>query len=316
MDVRQLRYFLEIVEKGSFTKAARHLGIAQPALGFQIRKLEGELRTQLLIRNSRGVEPTESGEFVVAKGKQILEDVASLKRSVAEMSGTRAGDLRIGLTPSISLHMIVPLTAAIRKAYPAINIGIVEEMSSVLTEWVQTDRLDLAIAYDVLPTSGLALRRLGSADMCLVEARGCGHASSGTADLSELAELPMILPPASTRLRRFLDDLIGQRGIRLNVAYEIQSVPTIFKMVESGLGATVAAATAADPDRHDPALVSRPFVNPGFASDLHLAYRESRALGYIEPLIVKTVQDVFKAPSPLSTTARAQHPGLQPAIHG
>src|SRR6476620_1858195 len=75
MENRQLLYFTRIVELGSFTKAAAELRIAQPSLGQQVRNLEEELGTALLVRHSRGVKPTEAGAILFEHASRILEDV-------------------------------------------------------------------------------------------------------------------------------------------------------------------------------------------------------------------------------------------------
>jgi len=85
MDVRQLKYFVAIAEKGGFTKASELLGIAQPSLGFQIKKLEDELNTLLLIRSARGAQPTAAGEQFLMRAKQILADVEALKRDITNL---------------------------------------------------------------------------------------------------------------------------------------------------------------------------------------------------------------------------------------
>ena len=102
MENRQLLYFTRIVELGSFTKAAAELRIAQPSLGQQVRNLEEELGTALLVRHSRGVKPTEAGAVLFEHASRILEDVRQAKEAVLALSNQPAGNVTIGMTPGIS----------------------------------------------------------------------------------------------------------------------------------------------------------------------------------------------------------------------
>lgn len=102
MENRQLLYFTRIVELGSFTKAAAELRIAQPSLGQQVRNLEDELGTALLVRHSRGVKPTEAGAVLFQHASRILEDVRQAKEAVLALSSQPTGNVTIGMTPGIS----------------------------------------------------------------------------------------------------------------------------------------------------------------------------------------------------------------------
>ena len=90
MDIRQLRYFSAIAEAGSFTKAAERVRIAQPALGLQIKKLEEELGTVLLVRHSRGVQVTEAGALLLRHAGSILQLVEDARLEVMDLSGDSA----------------------------------------------------------------------------------------------------------------------------------------------------------------------------------------------------------------------------------
>ena len=91
MDVRQLRYFVSVIELRSFSRAAEVLHVAQPALGLQIRKLEDELHTQLLVRHSRGVEPTPAGNLLRERALTILAEMEETKQALRDFSGPPRG---------------------------------------------------------------------------------------------------------------------------------------------------------------------------------------------------------------------------------
>ncbi|SEM36551.1 regulatory helix-turn-helix protein, lysR family [Roseovarius azorensis] len=96
MDIKQLRYFVAIVEEGSFSKAAQRVRIAQPALSLQVRKMEEALQTKLLLRGPQGVLPTEAGELLVTSARKILTDLSNTEDDLRSMGREPSGVVRIG----------------------------------------------------------------------------------------------------------------------------------------------------------------------------------------------------------------------------
>ena len=102
MDFKQIEYFVQVAELGSFTRAASVLRVAQPALSRQVRSLEVELRQNLLLRNGRGVTLTEAGTRLLAHGRGILQQLQRARQDLEEQRGAASGLLSIGLPPSLS----------------------------------------------------------------------------------------------------------------------------------------------------------------------------------------------------------------------
>lgn len=145
MDLRQLRYFIRIVELGSFSRAARQLNVAQPALSRHVQSLEAEFGTQLLARTTRGVAVTEAGRAVVEHGMTLLNGAVALRDAVRNTSQRPAGEVTVGLPPSLSSQEVTSLLDDCRAAYPEIRLRLVEGVSIFLEEWLDRGSLDLAI---------------------------------------------------------------------------------------------------------------------------------------------------------------------------
>jgi len=127
MDVRQLRYFTEIVEAKSFTRAADRVRVAQPALGLQIRKLEEELGVSLLHRHSRGVEPTEAGIVLLGHANAILKQIEQAQRDVTDLSGPPRGAVVLGITPTASALLATRLIRTCQALYPGVSLNLFDE---------------------------------------------------------------------------------------------------------------------------------------------------------------------------------------------
>ena len=139
MENRQLLYFTRIVELGSFTKAAAELRIAQPSLGQQVRNLEEELGTTLLVRHSRGVKPTEAGAVLFQHASRILQDVRQAKEAVLALSNQPAGNVTIGMTPGISDLFAANLVESCNRDCPAVRLNIEQDLSVRLVRRISSD---------------------------------------------------------------------------------------------------------------------------------------------------------------------------------
>ena len=118
IDLKQLEYFVNVVELGGFSRAGRVLGIAQPAISRQVRSLEVELRQNLLLRNGRGATPTEAGKRLLEDARGILQQVDRARREVDETKDAPVGHVVVGLPPTVAQHLPVPWCASSGNASP------------------------------------------------------------------------------------------------------------------------------------------------------------------------------------------------------
>jgi len=157
MDLKQLEYFVRVAEVGSFTRAANALNIAQPALSRQIRLLEVELHQNLLTRNGRGASPTEAGKLLLEHGRGILHQISRAKEELGRVRGALAGRVAIGMPPSVSKIVAVPLIREFRKTMPDATLSIMEGLSVAMHEALLTGRLDIALLYNATPAPGFVM---------------------------------------------------------------------------------------------------------------------------------------------------------------
>jgi LysR family nitrogen assimilation transcriptional regulator len=298
VDVRQLRYFVKIVEAGSFTKAADHLGIAQPSLGYQIRKLEQELCVQLLVRLSRGIVLTEPGRVLFEEGKRVLAEIATLRQRLCDMSEAPQGQVALGITPSLAGRLLVPLVKRVKDKLPVVSLAVTEGLSSTLIELVEFGRLDLALAYNVAPTRGLHVERLAQEQIWFVYASADGDDDDNSPlSFRELARHALILPSRPHRLRQLAEDAAQHCKIELNVVSEMQSIPTILHLVENRLGTTLLAGGSLT-RANDGRLSARPIVDPTLRFDVVLAYADARPLSRAQHLVAALVRESVGAEYP------------------
>ncbi|NBO42702.1 MAG: LysR family transcriptional regulator, partial [Betaproteobacteria bacterium] len=174
MDLKQIEYFVRVAEMGSFTRAAIALNVAQPALSRQVRLLEVELRQTPLKRNGRGASPTEAGLLLLEHGRGILHQIERTHEALGRARSGLTGRVALGLPPSVARVLTVPLTRAFREKMPDAQLSISEGLTSAMQESLLNGRLDIALLYNMKPTSGLEVSHLVQEELWLVRRRPPG----------------------------------------------------------------------------------------------------------------------------------------------
>ena len=213
MDVRQLRYFKEIVEAGSFTRAADRVRVAQPALGLQIRKLEDELGVSLLHRHSRGVEPTEAGVVLLGHANAILKQIEQAQRDVADLSGVPRGSVVLGITPTASALLATRLIRTCRDLYPGVSLNLFEGLSEEVMRRLSDNSLDMGFSYNPGAAKGIATEPLLTEDLFLVGAPGAGDPGDKIS-FREVCKRSLILPSRGFGLRECVENAAREYCLR------------------------------------------------------------------------------------------------------
>jgi LysR family transcriptional regulator, nitrogen assimilation regulatory protein len=271
MNLKHLESFVRVAELGSFSKAARVLDIAQPALSRQVRSLETDLRETLLLRNGRGVTLTDAGRRLFEHGVQILQRVSQAREDLGAQRDAEVGRVTIGLPPSIGRRLTLPLIEGFREHLPRARLTIVEGLSANIAEWLTSGRADLGLLYNPDAQPALEITPLLRERLCLVEAARTRKGGKAAVPLRELGSYPLILPERHQSIRRLLQTQANLAGVKLHVAWEVSSVPAIIDLVCARVGYAVLNASAADASGRGSELAVRPIVDPELVSVLFLA---------------------------------------------
>lgn len=233
MDLKQIEYFVQVAELGSFTRAATVLRVAQPALSRQVRSLEVELRQPLFDRNGRGVTLTAAGARLLAHGRGILQQVERARQDLEDQRGAATGLLSIGLPPSVSRTLTAPLVEAFRERFPRATISVVEGLSTYTLEWLGQGRVDCAVVYNATPTAAIDLQPVLQERLYLFSARGSGRSLVGRPlPLARMAERELVIPSRPHAIRMRVETVLAEAGLKPRVALEIESVPAILDLVQ------------------------------------------------------------------------------------
>ena len=248
MELRQLRYFVRVLELGSISRAALDLALVQSALSQQISRLESELSTRLLQRTSKGVVATEAGMAFFREAQLTLRHADQAVRA-AQLSRL-TGAVSVGLASTTAAVLGLPLMRAMRERYPDVRLHMVEGMSGHLTSMLNSRQLDLTILFDTQAARRWSVLPLVEEKLFLIQAKSEGTTVAKRARMTDLKDIPLILPTGTHGLRNALDAAFVRAKFKPQLAAEIDSLAMTMAAVEAGLGSTVQpwAALAGLPD--------------------------------------------------------------------
>lgn len=238
MELRQLRYFVRVVELGSMSRAALDLDMVQSALSQQISRLESELSTRLLQRSSKGTTPTEAGLAFFHEAQLTLRHAEQAIH--AAQQARLSGAVSIGLSPTIASVLGLPLMRALRERYPDVRLHMVSALSGHLTGLLNARQLDLAILFDAQSARRWSVQPLLEEKLYLIQSKHlpvCAHTATTT--MTQMSKVPLILPSGTHGLRSSIVTAFAHAGLPLNMALEIDGLPLLMEAVMAGMGATV-----------------------------------------------------------------------------
>lgn len=245
MELRQLRYFIRVVELGSMGRAALDLGVGTPALSQQISRLEGELSTRLLQRTAKGVLPTDAGLALFGQAQLAVRHADAAAQAARQ--ARLAGHVSIGLAPSTSGVLALPLMEAIRERYPDVRLRLVESLSGNLAALLSARQLDLAVLFEtdsaarrwsVLPLLDERLFVIGRRELP-------GMPAGRRVRIKQLAGLPLVLPSGTHGLRAILNAAFARERCEPHVVLEVDGLAVLMDAVRAGLAATIQPGAAA-----------------------------------------------------------------------
>ena len=296
MENRQLLYFTRIVTLGSFTKAAAELRIAQPSLGQQVRNLEEELGTALLVRHSRGVKPTEAGAILFQHASKILEDVRRAKEAVLTVSNQPKGTVTVGMTPGISDLFAAKLVESCNRDCPAIRLNIEQDLSVRLVRRISADdtlAFALVSGMECDASQSLISIPLAIEQLYLVGPR-LSAALSDPVRFFHLNSLKLIMlgigdQHRSRGLKHELEAEAKRQGISLDFSHEMQSVTAVQDLIERDIGFGILPFGAVRRRVEEGSLKAFRIVEPEVCREIRLVRSPGRQLSVADRAVMKSL---------------------------
>jgi DNA-binding transcriptional LysR family regulator len=240
VELTTLRYFQAIARAGHMTRAARELGISQPALSAMVRKLESEVGTHLLHRTGRGVELTEAGRVFLQHADDALRRADDAVRAVRQLAGLEAGSIRIGGGATATTAILPPVVSRLRRRYAGLRFYVREAGSTAVAAAVLSGELDLGIVtLPIVQGPGkpdLLVLPLVDDELRLIVPPGHRLAGRRRFRWSDLTDEPVVAFEAGSAVRTLIEQAAAGAGTPLNVVMELRSIESIKQMVAAGIG--------------------------------------------------------------------------------
>lgn len=241
MNIKQLQYFKEIVDQGSISKAAKVLHMAQPPLSQQLKKLETELGTVLILRYREKWELTETGKVLYDYAEKLLANMYDIKLQITAIEEGSAGTLRIGVS-SACLNLLVDTIGTYRAQFPNIKIIIEKGNSGELLKKLDQKEIDLALLLRLKHTEKYVLKTLEKQDYVVIAPRSWGQVfSSGDVTFKEIGRYPFIMLGAMDGHAYYENILraFEKEHVKANFIIESKDITTVIAMVSKGLGLSI-----------------------------------------------------------------------------
>ena len=244
MELRQLKYFVEVGRLGSFSLASKSLFITQSTISQQIQKLEEELGVELLTRDTRHVSLSDYGQQFYPSAVQVLEEARAGAERIKDVKALKVGALSVGATYSFSPLLKQTVLDFYRK-YPRIRLNLIITSQEELWQKLLDRELDVALTYkSQLGDDRIESHMLFQSRLCLVgrigELKGVGKEVS----VQDLSRFPLALPSKGLQARDTLEDVLFAQDVKLDIRLEINSVRTLLDLVGSSPLVTILSEEA------------------------------------------------------------------------
>lgn len=288
VDMRHIRAFLAVAQQGSFTRAADHLALSQPALTICIRQFEERLGLPVFNRTARRVSLTAAGREFLPTARRLLSEFDAALANMQAHADSQRGRVSVAALPSVAAEWLPPTVSHFARTYPQVSIEIsVEDSPSVYRRVRETD-VNFGFAGQLRPAPDLAIRKLQAEEIGLVcrpdhplarrrsplrwrDLVGCNFLDSGNDDCvrTVLAQIP--------RLAQTLT----------STQYRTNKAAILVAMIEEGIGVT-AMPLMAVPREHRTMLAFRPLREPVVERVVYLVQRRNHTLSAAENRFIET----------------------------
>ena len=276
LTLKQLRYFEALAQQGHFGRAAELCAISQPALSMQIKELENSLGAPLFERGPRQVRLTDFGESFAERVRDILRSVDELGDLARASVGQLAGQMRIGVIPTIGPYLLPKIISELKRAYPSLDLHVRETVTSRLIAELAEGRIDMAIL--ALPVSEPSLEEVPLFDEEFVLIRPAADADKPVPDREMMREMRVLLLEEGHCFRDQALSFCNLQGRHPRELLEGSSLSTLVQLVSAGIGVTLIPEMAVPVETRSAAVCVSHFAGPKPRRTVGMVWRRTSPL--------------------------------------
>lgn len=242
MNVSQLRTFVEVIDRGSFSEAARAMGLSQPAVTMQIQGLEADLGATLLERRYRRVDLTEAGRSLLPTARKVLSELEGARVAIDRLSDTVGGHLELAVSTTPGQYILPRLLGSFLHTYPEVSVSLRVYDSADVVARVESGDAHLGMTGARLPHAKVDFEQMGVDQLLMICPTGSPLANRSHVLLAEVAEHPFIARESGSGTRIVVEQALRAGGVDpgdLEVVMELGTSEAIVNAVEGGMGVGV-----------------------------------------------------------------------------
>lgn len=278
MQLESLKMFCDVVETGSFSRAAQLNHVTQSAVSQQIRALETRYGQKLLSRSARQVTPTPAGERLFRGCKEILSRFAEVEQEIREQSSEVAGTTTVSTIYSVGLHELASVQKQLLKTHPKVNMRLNYRRNDQVYDDVILGAAEIGVVAYPQPRAGVDIHPFREDKMLVVCAPNHTFATKAKVSLTALSGVPFIAFDREAPTRKALDRLFREKNLDLNPVMEMDNVETIKRAVEMGLGVGILPSATVHGEIRAGTLVAKPFAEGPVTRPIGLLIRKGKYL--------------------------------------
>ena len=229
LEIRHLRYFLEVAEAGSFSRAADRLGLSQPNISQQMRDLETTLRVNLFQRRGKRILLTSAGQIFQEHARAILHQIENFLQELTVEPGQMRGSLHVGVVPILNVALMPPLLGMYAATHPAVSLTVEEISSTEIETAIEEGRMDVGLGFLTRHSPRLRYEWLCDDEFALIVSIQHPWAQRPFIELRELHQQHILQLPDTFVMRRMSDAICRQHQVRPRIIAEINSIETLLR---------------------------------------------------------------------------------------
>ncbi len=231
------RIFYVVAKEGSVSKAADVLFISQPAITYQIKRLETQLGVNLFTRTKHGMVLTDEGKVLFGYVKNGLENISNGENALSNIKNLDSGTIRIGASITICRNILMPYLEEFHKKYPNIDIKINNNVSDNLMKELRNGNLDILVMFSPSnDTKDLVIKPITEVQDIFVGNKEYYDLTNDTKNIKDLKSYPLILPGVTSSSRTHLNNFLKENNVSLIPKLEVVSYSLIVDLIKSGFG--------------------------------------------------------------------------------
>ena len=294
-DSRQLRMFCALVRTGSFTQAARELGVTQSGVSYSMKALENDTGCRLLDRLGKKVIPTQAGEQLLQYATRIMNDMDTARESLARLGKWGSGRLRLGASTTACQLLIPPVLREFKESFPAHAITLEPGDTPELVAALLGHRIDLALSLEVQREPQLKFHPLFTDDLQFIVAPLHPWAKAGRIERPAIPRQNYILYSKRSVTFRLIADYFRREQMELNTVIEAGSMEATKELVKLGLGVSILAPWITQKEIEEGSLVALPLGRRKLQRDWGILHWQGRQLNLAEETFIGLCQSFCAA---------------------